>query len=371
MRILCVIDNLGSGGAQRQLVNLAVGFHRQGHSVHFLTYHPSDFYLPALRQEAIPLISINEPRALPRIWKVRRAVRSGDYDVVLSFLDTPNLLAELAGVPWRRWRLIVGERSANPAMLSAFKPYLLRWLHLLADHVVANSRTNERMILRLNPFLKGKTSVIYNLIDLDTYCPLPAVDRQWSGALRLVVAASHQYLKNLNGLLDALAWLSAAERSRIRVEWYGDVQPDQEPYRKALAKIGEFGLGNTLFLYPATDQIHGKMQDAHAVGLFSFYEGLPNTVCEAMACGKPVICSDVSDNRYLVTEGENGFLCQPDSPGSMADALRRLMAHSPETLADMGRLGRARAERLFSHEQTANAYLRLMGQLAASRHHRR
>lgn len=363
MRILCVIDNLGSGGAQRQLVNLAICFHRRGHDVGFLTYYPNDFYLPALQREGISCVCLNEPRALPRIWKMRRAIRSNDCDVVLSFLDTPNLIAEMAGTPWRRWRLMVGERSANPAMLTAFTPRLLRWLHLLADHVVANSRTNEEMILKLNPFLKGKTSVVYNLVDLDTYCPVAATGHPLNGVLRLVVAASHQYLKNLNGLLDALALLATAERRQIRVDWYGDVQPNQDPYRKAIAKIGALGLENTVFLYPATDQIHGKMQEADAVGLFSFYEGLPNTVCEAMACGKPVICADVSDNRHLVTEGENGFLCQPDLPASIADALRRLTANSPEKLEAMGRLSRARAERLFSQEQTAGIYLQLMKRL--------
>ena len=43
MKILCLIDDLGSGGAQRQLVNLSKGFVSRGHEVSFLVYHPADF----------------------------------------------------------------------------------------------------------------------------------------------------------------------------------------------------------------------------------------------------------------------------------------------------------------------------------------
>ena len=55
MRITCVIDNLGSGGAQRQLVTLGIAFKRRGHDVRFLTYHKDDFFAPMLEAANIEI----------------------------------------------------------------------------------------------------------------------------------------------------------------------------------------------------------------------------------------------------------------------------------------------------------------------------
>ena len=52
-RILCFIDSLGAGGAQRQLVNLAIGLKKRDYIVSFLVYHVDDFYLPILQENGI------------------------------------------------------------------------------------------------------------------------------------------------------------------------------------------------------------------------------------------------------------------------------------------------------------------------------
>lgn len=56
-RILCFIDSLGAGGAQRQLVNLAIGLKKRGYIVHFLVYHVDNFYLPILQENCIGINS--------------------------------------------------------------------------------------------------------------------------------------------------------------------------------------------------------------------------------------------------------------------------------------------------------------------------
>ena len=54
-RILCFIDSLGAGGAQRQLVNLAIGLKKRDYIVSFLVYHVDDFYLPILQENGIEI----------------------------------------------------------------------------------------------------------------------------------------------------------------------------------------------------------------------------------------------------------------------------------------------------------------------------
>ena len=83
MRLLCFIDILGSGGAQRQLVNLAVGFKKRGCDVSFLAYHADDFYLPLLRDNGIRLDLIEEKSYLRRLFACRRFIRRGGYCKVI------------------------------------------------------------------------------------------------------------------------------------------------------------------------------------------------------------------------------------------------------------------------------------------------
>src|SRR4051794_14611915 len=106
MRITGIIDSLVSGGAQRQLCTLATLFKKQGHDVSLLTYHSFDFFLPMIQEAGIGYRCLQSKSRLGRIWAIRRALRGGEQDVVLAFLDGPCLYAELAALPFRRWGLV-------------------------------------------------------------------------------------------------------------------------------------------------------------------------------------------------------------------------------------------------------------------------
>lgn len=112
--LLFFISGLGSGGAQRQIVELAVGFKGMGYNVRFLIYQKkwSEFYYQYIVNHGIEIDGIYEDNYLKRIYKVRRYIRSHKFDVVIAFLEAPSFMAELSGFPSRKWKLIVGERSA-------------------------------------------------------------------------------------------------------------------------------------------------------------------------------------------------------------------------------------------------------------------
>lgn len=97
----------------------------------------------------------------------------------------------------------------------------------------------------------------------------------------------------------------------------------------------------------------------------SFSEGLPNAVCEGMALGKPILMSAVCDAGNLVQEGINGFLFDPHSPESIADAIARFVKLTPEERDRMGRASRAKAEVLFDMNTVVEYYLRVMEAAAA------
>ena len=360
MKILCVIDILGSGGAQRQLVNLAIGFKERGHSVSFLVYHHHDFYVDTLIQSNIDVNEIIEPNYFRRLIKMRRFIRMGDFGAVLSFLEASNFICEFSGFPLRKWKLVVGERSANPLILKSIKLRLFRWFHLFADHVVANSNENIRMVRMINPLLKN-CHVIYNTVNFEHWKPdvnyIPFKNRKF----KLIVAASHRYLKNLNGLIEGVNLLSEKEKEQLLIEWYGDKIVGEyfdNSYPEAIKLIDKFNLSNLFIFHPAIHNLPDVIKTANAVGLFSFYEGLPNIICEAMSAGKPVIASNVSDIRILINN-EN-LICDPHSPNSIKSVISYLLLCNEQEYKEISNQNILSAKTFFDKNQIVNKYLKLM-----------
>lgn len=358
MKILCVIDSLGSGGAQRQLVNLAISFKDRGHDVTFLVYHSHDFYQKLLYEKNINVIQISEPSLIKRIYRMRKAIRLNAPDAVLSFLEAPNLICELASFPKKKWQLVIGERSANPGIKKSIKLRTYRFFHLMADAVVANSHENLRIIKEINPLLKSsKCHVVYNIVDFEQWKPLDdSCCSNLKDKFKIIVAARHNYLKNLDGLVSAVTLLDPKLRERLIIEWYGRTDND-ESYNEAVSKIKNNNLENVFNFFPPTLGINLKVATANAVGLFSFYEGLPNTVCEAMASQKLVIASNISDIHILLDEE---FIFDPKDPVEISNTIKHIMMMSDHDILEKSKLNRHKALELFDKDKITDQYLKLL-----------
>jgi glycosyltransferase involved in cell wall biosynthesis len=362
--LLFVIDDLGSGGAQQQMLILARGFRKEGIAVSCLTYHRNDFYLEALLSLGVEVTTEVLDNPLKRILFIRQFIRKGGFSTVIAFLGIPVFVAELAGIPNRKWKLLVGERSNNPLIRKSLKSRFIRIFHLFSDFVVSNSFANQQMVQSITPFISQKKyRVIYNGINLDKYCPLPSYRFAEKGRFRMVVPASYRKLKNVLGLIEAVNLLTNEEKQQLTIDWYGDRTPFLHLdyiLDEAEVLVSRYRLEEIVKLNDAVNNIQHVIQQADAVGLFSFFEGLPNAVCEGMACGKPVLASDVSDVPRLIEDGVNGVLCKAEDVDSILRGLRYLMHASSDELEAMGRNGRAKAELLFDQEKIVQQYLDLI-----------
>ncbi len=97
----------------------------------------------------------------------------------------------------------------------------------------------------------------------------------------------------------------------------------------------------------------------HIAVLPSYREGIPKALLEAAACGKPIVTTDASGCRDIVTSGNNGFLVPPKDPVALADALKKLTLSS-NMRQKMGQMSRKKAEKEFGDnkiiEQTMALY---------------
>jgi len=112
------------------------------------------------------------------------------------------------------------------------------------------------------------------------------------------------------------------------------------------------------------DDVPAIWREALIAVLPSYYrEGIPRSLLEAAACGRPVVTTDMPGCREIVEQGVNGLLVPPRNPGALADALQQLL-QSPALCARMGEAGRAMVLEHFTErqvvDQTLDVYRRLL-----------
>lgn len=375
LRVTLVIDDLGPGGAQRQLAMLAAGLRRRGHEVVVLTYRRGDFFAGALEEAGVPVVRAPSRNRPHLVFAMRAAIRRGAPDAVLAFLPGPSALAELAGLPRRRFAVATSELVLDTSGWSPRRG--LRYaLHRLADAVVSNSHAQRERMLELAPALAGRASVIVNGIDTDRFTPGEPPDGSAPGRLRLLVPARIRPQKNPFGLLEAVDLLLRDRPDLdITVDWHGEATTGESArnarraaWRRALEEeIARRSLGDRFRLREPVEDVVPLYRAADALCLPSFSEGVANAICEAMACGLPVLASRVSDTPRLVDDGRTGFLFDPRAPADMAEAIARLAVMPPAERRAMGLAGRAAIESGYSLEACLDAWDELIARLVRAR----
>lgn len=107
------------------------------------------------------------------------------------------------------------------------------------------------------------------------------------------------------------------------------------------------------------DDVRPALAEAHCVVLPSYYrEGVPRSLLEAAAMGRPLITTDAPGCRDTVLPEKSGFLCEPRNTDSLAVCMTRMLDLKPPELAAMGRAGREYMEQQFSEEIVLEAYLK-------------
>jgi glycosyltransferase involved in cell wall biosynthesis len=104
------------------------------------------------------------------------------------------------------------------------------------------------------------------------------------------------------------------------------------------------------------DDVRPAIAAADCVVLPSYREGVPRSLLEAAAMGRPLIATDVPGCREVVEDGVNGFLCEPRSAQSLADAIGRMADLSADERKVMGERGRKLVESRFAVSNVVAAY---------------
>ncbi|MDD5168763.1 MAG: glycosyltransferase family 4 protein [Syntrophales bacterium] len=370
MKILLVIDGLGSGGAQRQLVNLACALEKRGHNIEFFVYYPENHFRPILDQAGIPVHLHQKVSrySLASIFALRRLIKERHFDIVLAFLDTPNFYAEISCIGLGNTKLVISERFMYLPGKLALNQRLLQEVHRLADVITVNSHHQRKRMIREFPWMKNKIRTIYNGFDLEDFSPVDNINRK-NDRLSLLSISSVAFKKNSLNLAKALAICRDKYQLDVHVDWIGTKIISREgtlPSQQTTEYLNAKGLTDCWAWLGERSDLPQMLANHDALIHVSFFEGLPNVVCEALSCGRPVLVSNVCDHPLLVQDGTSGYIFDPSSAEDIA---RKIFTFSRlESLArkEMGRAARAFAERHLSLNRFVDEYENLFNKLGGS-----
>lgn len=354
---------MAGGGAERQVAYLATELGKMGWEVHvaLLSYGPN---LARLRKggavtHLLKASKNYDPRIVWQLVQTIRAVQPCLVQVWMIQMEIfGGLAASLMGVPW-----LLSERSSEMAYPVTFKNRLRVLFANETDAVVSNSVSGDQYwCQRLRKSVPRY--VIPNALPLDEIDAARPLEPEESGSRsreKIVLFAGRlSPEKNLDALLLALRTVVSRLETIAVICGEGPLRAGIE------GRLEEWGICDRVRVLGYVDNVWSWMKRADAFVSVGFFEGHPNAVLEAMACGCPLVVSDIPSHREFLDE-ESALLVSPKAPSEIAHAILNVLS-APEAAARRARNARAKAARWSCRSvasQYAKAYQRIIAGAAS------
>lgn len=361
LRVAFCIDNMNVGGTELNAVRTAELL-REHVELRVVTLQTEGPLFERYRRLGIPVHTLPIPRlygieALRQGRRLRRLLRKHRIDIVHAHDIYSNIFA----APW--------ARAAGCAFVASRRWWeggprrLMRWANRTSyrfAHVVLANAPSVASLIQSEGVAPARIRVVPNFLDRASLEPPEpawiAENRQElripDGVRVVVSVASLSPVKDHATLLRAFASLPAEHVQAVLLLVGADAGSRAQLERLA----SSLGIDDRVRFAG----FRPNRPNPHFLGdvsvLSSVSEGLPNSLLEAMAAGRPVVATRVGAVPDIIHDGENGYLVPPGDAAAMADRLARLL-RDPELRRRFGGQGLRRAEAEFSPQAALNALL--------------
>jgi len=371
MDIVFLTDHLVRGGAETQLTRIATTLKRRGWTVGIISMFPSVAFLEDLKSAGIPLYECSKamPRlnlnGIPMAIRLTHQLRQWRPAVLVTFNYHGDILGRvcgrLAGVP----AIVASLRTAY--VKTPLREWLYRHTEWLIDLTASNSHAAVKLMIARRILDPMKTLVIHNGIVASEF-PAPQT-REAALAEFGLSGSTFVWLAvgNLRPAKDYPTLLAAAQACAAgKPDFCLLIAGGGEDLDAAQADVDRRGLtGKVRYLGSRTD-IANLLRACDAFVLSSAWEGMPNTVMEAMASGVPVVSTDAGGVRELVLQGQSGYIVPCGDASLLAERMMHMMRLDPEARLRMGEAGRARILRSFDNERVMDQWEAMIRRVARS-----
>lgn len=366
VRVMYVVPDLGTGGAERHVTTLMPRLDPARFACSVVCIGAEGPLFGDLVAAGIPAVALRRTKrqALAAVVDLVREMRRRRPDVVLVRGYNAEMLgriaAIIAAVPHRVvWVHNCGDLDDR----TRIRRLADRLLDRRTDAYFGVARAQARYLVEDLGHPAHKIRIIHNGVDPASYSP---ADEQRARTLlgidpqRPVVGV----VGRLSPEKDHLLLLQAARRL---VDEFRDltvlVVGDGPMRRRIEHAAAELGLADRILLVGARPDVPDILPALTVFTLCSYTECFPMALLEAMASGRPAVCTDVGGVGELLADGITGYLVPPHDPVALADRLAKLL-HDRQLCQRMGAAARARVQRQFGLDASVDAAARELTAIA-------
>lgn len=347
--VIFVSNALSGGGSERVLCLLANEFASRGYHVGVLSFRSKKGEYPLDKSvlKEYPPFDRGPLKKAFRVRWIRDRVSKNPEATVISFEHFVNLQTLMACAGLRN-RVVVSERNDPARVGNGFFRGRVRGILYRKAHLLV-CQTDDAAAYFSDDINK---TVILNPVKSDLPLPVDGPRRK-----TIVTFCRLEPQKNLQMLVEAFAIFHRTHPG-YKLEIYGDGTEKS----RLLGLIHALSLESHVDIRPATHSIHSKVRDCTMYVSSSDYEGLSNSMIEAMALGLPTICTDCpcGGARMVIDHERNGLLTPVGDTQALAQAMCQV-ADDADLATQLGRNAEEIHQRLSTQvivDQWENAAMR-------------
>ena len=311
MKICILVGSLTGGGAERVASILANNLYKNKYTVTMVNFEKreNEYYIDNKINRYF--LGMNNS-ILKDLKLLNKFIKEIDADIYISIDVYLNILLGIAKKR-NRIKVIMSERN-NPRNVNIRKilKILRNLIYSIADAIVFQTEEAKNYF---NKSVSKKGKVIINPIKPN----LPQRNQNTENVIVAVGRLSKQ--KNYPLLLKVFKQFSD-NHSDYKLVIFGEGEEEND----IIELINKLNLYEKVFVKKFTNDLHNQIKNYKIYVLTSDYEGIPNSLIEAMGMGFPVIASDTPSGgtKCLINHGENGYLFKPGDSKSFYNFLTRL-----------------------------------------------
>lgn len=322
-KILFYIDSMQKGGANRVMANLTDYFYEKGVDVILVNDVLPNKDIPEYKVNGLVkriFLNISEVNIvlsnLKRIIKLRKVIFEEKPDCVLSFMGPPNVRMLLASVflPCRKVVSVRNDPNREYGR-NIIKKTIINCLFLLADGCVFQTEDASKYFLK---HIRRKSTIILNPVN-ESFFNITSLEIR-----KNIITVGRLYpQKNHKLLIHAFSMISQKyPEDKLIIFGEGPLKEELKEYAYNL------GIGERVVFPGAISNVNIELSRAKVFVLSSDYEGLPNALMEAMACGTAVVSTDCPSGgpKYLLKKSNAGILVPCNNTNKMAEAISIMMS---------------------------------------------
>lgn len=367
IRVLQLVEGMNWGGAETKLLELISHMDRQRFDTTVCSLGIGDRIRTRFDELGIPFVSLKRRgRIDPKlVWDVSQLIREKKIDVVMTTLFYADVVGALASAISPNKAVFSWETISAPEWLLRHRLWAYRFAMRYCSKVISVSNATARWLVEKRGLSEKQITVIPYGVNLALYQQgknpqLRAELGLSQDALVVGVVARLHPQKGHCYLIEA-AQKICRQHPNAQFVFAGDGK-----LRTALEKqVADAGLTKQFNFLGFRSDVKDLLRTFDLFVLPSLYEGLPNVILEAMACGLPVVATSVDGTVELVDDGETGFLVPPEQPDALAEKIQQVL--SDDALRQkFGQTGRKKVETQYSLELQVSRFQELYEKYAVN-----